>query len=167
MNFRKTHFCALETLYIGDPMGTCEPISCPAIDEIENGDITCSGVGTESKCTAKCQTGYLLESSDSTMADQEYSVTCMASEQWSGPTNNIKCSPIYCPSLSVDPTIIAECDSENGSTNGVLVGSGCKFHCADEHATPQEGLLRGVIADDRRKFWIFFWRQKFFENFLR
>jgi len=80
------------------------------------------------------------------ISDQEYSVTCLASEQWSGKTDNIICSPIYCPSLDVDPTIIAECDSDNGSTNGVLVGSGCKFHCADEHATPQEGLLSEITC---------------------
>ena len=56
------------------------------------------------------------------------------------------CPQIYCPSLHVDPTITAECDSDNGSTNGVLVGSGCKFHCADEHATPQEGLLSEITC---------------------
>ena len=82
--------------------GQCEPISCPSIPPLENGQVDCSGVGTTSKCEFICNPGYLLSGVDN---NGSHEVSCLATEQWNGQIDNLTCEPLYCPTFTVDDTV--------------------------------------------------------------
>ena len=97
----------------GDPMGQCEPISCPNIEPLENGNVECSDVSTTAKCEFFCQESYLLSGLSNGSA--EHAVSCLATEQWNGQIDNLTCQPLYCPTFSVDDTVTVDCDDQEGA----------------------------------------------------
>lgn len=72
----------------GEP-GVCEPISCPAITEPENGKVKCEGIGSDTVCIISCISGYYLDSGPES-DDQLYSVHCQSDEKWDRPVTGLR-----------------------------------------------------------------------------
>ena len=119
--------------------GKCEPISCPAIAEPENGKVKCEGKGTETACIISCVSGYYLDSGPDSN-DQLYSIHCQSNERWDRPITGLDCRPLICPPLQLDSTVVAVCGE--GESN--LVGTECQIQCAMDKAVPQIGLADTV-----------------------
>jgi CUB/sushi domain-containing protein len=110
----------------------CIAATCPALPEVSNGQLQCSGNNFADTCLVKCDSGFETIDSEGRVVPFGMAVTCLPPGQWS---QNLKCRSIHCGPLV--PPVHA-----SGTCKSDVVGSVCEFEChVGYHSEASGGLL--------------------------
>nr|XP_002129893.1 P-selectin-like isoform X1 [Ciona intestinalis]XP_026692609.1 P-selectin-like isoform X2 [Ciona intestinalis] len=114
----------------------CRPLVCrPRLMAPSNGFMTCDkGNYIESECSFRCNVGYRLEGSETSV--------CQNDETWSNAAP--ECQPILCP-----PPHVAPPNGNVKCTNNNLLGSRCRFKCNKDYALVGDRLSTCVESNNR------------------